>query len=108
MQRIGQDVSERLDYVPGSFNVQRHIRGVWACKCCEHMRQEAMPAQIIEGAIPTAGLLAQVLIAKYDDHLPLYRQSEIYARSGVELARSTLVLLGGSLRRGRGAHRAGA
>ena len=90
MQRIGQDVSERLDYVPGSFSVQRHIRGVWACKCCEHMRQEAMPAQIIDAGIPTAGLLAQVLIAKYDDHLPLYRQSEIYARCGVELARSTL------------------
>lgn len=90
MQRIGQDVSERLDYTPGSFAVQRHIRGVWACKCCEHMRQEAMPAQIIEGGIPSAALLAQVLIAKYDDHLPLYRQSEIYARSGVELARSTL------------------
>ncbi len=90
MQRIGQDVSERLDYVPGTFSVQRHIRGVWACKCCEHMRQEAMPAQIIEGGIPTAALLAQVMVAKYDDHLPLYRQSEIYARSGVELARSTL------------------
>ena len=90
MQRIGQDVSERLDYVPGSFSVQRHIRGVWACKCCEHMRQEAMPAQIIDGGIPTAALLAQVLIAKYDDHLPLYRQSGIYARCGVELARSTL------------------
>jgi transposase len=90
MQRIGQDVSERLDYVPGTFSVQRHIRGVWVCKCCEHMRQEAMPAQIIEGGIPTAALLAQVMVAKYDDHLPLYRQSEIYARSGVELARSTL------------------
>jgi transposase len=90
MQRIGQDVSERLDYAPGHFTVQRHIRGVWACKCCEHMCQEAMPAQIIEGGIPTAALLAQVMVAKYDDHLPLYRQSEIYARSGVELARSTL------------------
>jgi transposase len=90
MQRIGQDVSERLDYTPGTFSVQRHIRGVWACKCCAHMRQEPMPAQIVEGGMPTAALLAQVLVAKYDDHLPLYRQSEIYARSGVELARSTL------------------
>ena len=90
MQRIGRDVSERLDYAPGSFSVQRHIRGVWACKCCQQMRQEPMPAHIIDGGMPTAGLLAQVLIAKYDDHLPLYRQSEIYARSGVELARSTL------------------
>lgn len=95
MSRISQDISERLDYVPGSFRVERHIRGVWACKCCQRtgqtsMRQEPMPAQIIDAGLPTPALLAQVLIAKYDDHLPLYRQSEIYARSGVELSRSTL------------------
>ena len=90
MQRISQDVSERLDYVPGVFRVERHIRGVWACKCCAHLRQQAMPAQIIESGIPTARLLAQVLIAKYDDHLPLYRQNEIYARSGVDISGSTL------------------
>lgn len=90
MKRIGQDVSERLDYVPGVFSVERHIRGVWACKCCQCMRQEAMPAQIIDAGIPTANLLAHVLIAKYDDHLPLYRQCEIYARAGVDIALSTL------------------
>lgn len=90
MKRISEDVSERLDYVPGVFRVERHIRGVWACKCCAHLRQEAMPAQIIESGIPTARLLAQVLIAKYDDHLPLYRQNEIYARSGVDISGSTL------------------
>ena len=61
LSRISQDVSERLDYVPGSFRVERHIRGVWACKCCEHLRQEAMPAQIIDAGIPTARLLAQAL-----------------------------------------------
>lgn len=90
LSRISQDVSERLDYVPGVFRVERHIRGVWACKCCAHLRQEAMPAQIIDAGIPTARLLAQVLIAKYDDHLPLYRQGEIYARGGVQLSSSTL------------------
>lgn len=90
MQRISEDVSERLDYVPGVFQVERHIRGVWACKCCAHLRQEAMPAQVIESGIPTARLLAQVLIAKYDDHLPLYRQNEIYARCGVDISGSTL------------------
>lgn len=90
MQRISEDVSERLDYVPGVFRVERHVRGVWACKCCAHLRQQAMPAQIIDAGIPTAGLLAQVLIAKYDDHLPLYRQNEIYARSGVDISTSTL------------------
>ena len=90
MKRIGQDVSERLDYVPGVFSVQRHIRGVWACQCCQCMRQQAMPAQIVDCGIPTASLLAHVLIAKYDDHLPLYRQCEIYSRAGVDLALSTL------------------
>jgi transposase len=90
LSRISQDVSERLDYVPGVFRVERHIRGVWACKCCAHLRQEAMPAQIIDAGIPTARLLAQVLIAKYDDHLPLYRQGEIYERAGVQLSSSTL------------------
>lgn len=90
MKRIGEDVSERLDYVPGVFRVERHVRGVWACKCCEHMRQAAMPAQVIDAGLPTPALLAQVLVAKYDDHLPLYRQREIYARSGVSLSDSTL------------------
>ncbi len=95
MSRISQDISERLDFVPGTFRVERHIRGVWACKCCQklgtgQLRQEPMPAQIIDAGLPTAALLAQVLVAKYDDHLPLYRQSEIYARSGVQLSRSTL------------------
>ena len=90
LSRISQDVSERLDYVPGVFRVERHIRGVWACKCCAHLRQEAMPAQIIDAGIPTARLLAQVLIAKYDDHLPLYRQGEIYERAGVQISSSTL------------------
>ena len=89
LSRISQDVSERLDYVPGVFRVERHIRGVWACKCCAHLRQQAMPAQIIDAGIPTARLLAQVLIAKYDDHLPLYRQAEIYARAGVQISSST-------------------
>lgn len=90
LSRISQDVSERLDYVPGVFRVERHIRGVWACKCCAHLRQETMPAQIINAGIPTARLLAQVLIAKYDDHLPLYRQGEIFDRAGVQLSSSTL------------------
>jgi transposase len=88
--RIGQDVSERLDYAPGHFQVERHIRGVWACKACAHMRQTAAPVQLIEGGLPTARLLAHVLVSKYDDHLPLYRQQEIYARLGLNLSLSTL------------------
>ncbi|MCX8521001.1 MAG: IS66 family transposase [Rhodoferax sp.] len=90
MQRISQDVSERLDCVPGTLCVKRYIRGVWACKCCEHLRQQAAEPQIIEGGIPTAALLAHVTVSKFDDHLPLYRQREIFGRHGVNISESTL------------------
>ena len=90
LHRIGQDVSEKLDYQPGNFTVERHIRGKWACRDCEQITLAPLPAHIIDKGIPTPGLLAQVLVAKYADHLPLYRQEQIFARAGVKLARSTL------------------
>ena len=90
MTRIGEDVSEKLDYQPGSFSVERHIRGKWACASCEILRQEPVAPHIIDKGIPTTNLLSQVLVAKYADHLPLYRQQQIYARAGVDLPRSTL------------------
>ena len=90
LERIGEDVSEQLDCVPAQFFVQRHIRGKYACKCCQTIAAAALPAQIIDKGIPAPGLLAQVLVAKHDDHLPLYRQTEIYARSGVHIARSSM------------------
>ena len=90
LKRIGQDVSEKLDYTPGVFTVEQHIRGKWACAHCETLIQAPVPAQIIDKGIPTAGLLAQVLVAKYSDHLPLYRQERIFERAGVALPRSTL------------------
>ena len=90
LKRIGQDVSEKLDYTPGLFTVERHIRGKWACAKCQTLTQAPVPAQIIDKGIPTAGLLAQVLVAKYADHLPLYRQEGIFARAGMALPRSTL------------------
>ena len=90
LKRIGQDVSEKLDYTPGVFTVEEHIRGKWVCQDCETLIQAPVPAQIIDKGIPTAGLLAQVLVAKYSDHLPLYRQERIFGRAGVELPRSTL------------------
>ncbi|SFU81839.1 zinc-finger binding domain of transposase IS66 [Halomonas korlensis] len=74
LQWIGEEISEKLYYTPGVFHVECHIRGKWVCDQCETLTQAPMPAQIIEKGIPTAGLLAQVLIAKYDDHLPLYRR----------------------------------
>ena len=94
MKRIGEDVSEKLDYTPGLFTVERHIRGKWACAQCQSLIQAPVPAQIIDKGIPTAGLLAQVLVlvlvAKYADHLPLYRQEGIFARAGLGVPRSTL------------------
>ena len=89
-KRIGEDVSEQLDCVPAQFFVQRHIRGKYACACCQTIQAAPLPAQIIDKGIPAPGLLAQVVIAKHDDHLPLYRQTEIYARSGVHIARSSM------------------
>ena len=76
--------------MPASFRVVRHLRPKYACRTCEAVHQASMPSRPIERGRPGPGLLAQVLVAKYDDHLPLYRQSEIYAREGVELERSTL------------------
>ena len=90
LKRIGEDVSEKLDYTSGVFTVERHIRGKWACARCETLVQAPVPAQVIDKGIPTAGLLAQVLVAKYADHLPLYRQESIFARAGMALSRSTM------------------
>ncbi|MGN8083994.1 MULTISPECIES: IS66 family transposase [Variovorax] len=90
MQRIGEDVAEKLDYRPGVFTVERHIRGKWVCKCCERIVQAPVAPHIIDKGLPTTGLLAQVLVAKYLDHLPLYRQEAIFERAGHAIARSTL------------------
>ena len=90
MKRIGEDVAEKLDYLPGVFSVERHVRGKWACSKCETIVQAPVDAHIIDKGIPTTGLLAQVLVAKYADHLPLYRQEGIFGRAGVAIPRSTL------------------
>jgi transposase len=90
LKRIGEEISERLDCVPAQFFVHRHIRGKYCCLSCQTVQAADMPAQIIDKGIPAAGLLAQVIIAKHDDHLPLFRQEEIYARSGVHIARSSM------------------
>jgi transposase len=90
LERIGEDVSEKLDYTPGVFEVERHIRGKWVCRSCERLIQAPVAPHIIDKGIPTAGLLAQVLIAKYLDHLPLYRQESIFERAGLALSRKTL------------------
>ena len=90
MKNIGEDVSEVLDYVPARFRVMRHVRPKLACPECERIVQVEAPSRPIDRGTAGAGLLAHVLVSKYADHLPLYRQTQIYAREGVELERSTL------------------
>lgn len=90
LTRLGEDSSEQLDYVPGYFQVIRHIRPKLACGNCARIVQMPAPSRPIERGLPTAGLLAQVVSAKYADHCPLYRQEGIYRRSGVELPRAML------------------
>ncbi|HBN8607994.1 TPA: IS66 family transposase [Pseudomonas aeruginosa] len=90
LQRIGEDISEKLDYTPGVFTVEQHVRGKWACRQCETLIQAPVPAQVIDKGIPTAGLLAHVMVAKFADHLPLYRQEKIFGRAGLAIPRSTL------------------
>lgn len=90
MRRIGEDVAEKLDYQPGVFSVERHVRGKWACAQCETLVQAPVAAHVIDKGIPTTGLLAQVLVAKFADHLPLYRQEAVFGRAGLAIPRSTL------------------
>ncbi len=90
LKALGEDITEELEYVPGRFIVNRIIRPRMACSCCEAVLQAPMPSRPIERGRPGPGLLAHVLVSKYADHLPLYRQSQIYRREGIDLDRSTM------------------
>ena len=90
LKTLGEDVTEELEYAPGRFVVNRIVRPRMACACCEAIVQSPLPSRPIERGRPGPGLLAHVLVSKYSDHLPLYRQSQIFAREGVDLDRSTL------------------
>src|ERR1700723_1636432 len=90
MGKLGEDVTEVLDYVPGHFQVIRHVRPKYACCTCDAITQAPAPAMPTPRGRPPPAMLAHLLVSKYCDHLPLYRQSEIYARDGVDLDRSTL------------------
>ncbi len=91
MVKIGEDRTERLDIVPAQLRVIVTVRPKYACRVCEQgVVQAPAPARLIEGALPTEGAIAHVLVSKYADHQPLYRQAQIYARSGLDLDRSTL------------------
>jgi transposase len=91
LHRIGEDTGERLDMVPAQFRVLVVRRPKYACRSCENVVVQApAPSRLIEGGLPTEATVAQVLVSKYADHLPLYRQAQIYARQGINLDRSTL------------------
>jgi transposase len=96
MVRIGEDITEKLDIVPAEFFVHRHIRGKWACKCCQLLAQQAVEPQVIDKGMPAAGLVAHTLVSRFVDHIPYYRQEEINARSGVHTPRSTLASWSGA------------
>ncbi|WP_047198089.1 IS66 family transposase [Caldimonas brevitalea] len=96
MVRIGEDVRERLDIVPAEFFVHRHVRGKWACKCCQILVQQPVEPQIIDKGMPAPGLLAHTLVSRFVDHLPYYRQQEISARCGVHTPRATLAAWSGA------------
>jgi transposase len=89
--KIGEETSEQLDYKPASLFITEHVRFKYACTACEgNVVTSAMPPQPIDKGRPGPGLLAQVITAKYADHLPLNRQVDIFARHGVDLSRQTL------------------
>jgi len=90
LRRLGEDVSEMLEYIPGRYQVIRHVRPKFCCAACQKIVQVAAPSRPIARGLAGPGFLAHVLVSKYADHLPLYRQSQIYAREGLELDRSTL------------------
>jgi len=90
LKTLGEDVTEELEYIPGRFVVNRIIRPRMTCTCCETFHQAALPSRPIERGRPGPGLLAPVLVNKYADHSPLYRQSQIFQREGINLDRSTL------------------
>jgi transposase len=90
LRRIGEDVTETLDYLPGRFKVVRHVRAKLSCRACDTVVAAPAPDHVIARGRAGAGLLAHIVVSKYDDHLPLYRQAEIFAREGVTLETSTL------------------
>jgi transposase len=90
LKRLGEDVAEMLEYIPSHFKVLQTIRPKRSCASCDVILQHPAPSRPISRGLAGPGLLAHVLVSKYVDHLPLYRQSEIYEREGIELERSTL------------------
>ena len=90
LRKFSEDVSEMLEYMPASFFVIRHVRPKMSCRKCSTVVQASAPERVLDRGLPGPGLLAHVITAKYCDHTPLHRQSQIFAREGVDLDRSIL------------------
>jgi transposase len=90
LRQFGQDVSEQLERTPATYKVIQHVRPKFACASCDGVVEAPAPARPIDHGLPGPSLLAHVLVSKYADHLPLYRQSDMFAREGIDLCRSTL------------------
>jgi transposase len=96
LRAMGEDVSEMLEYVPERYRVIRHVRPKLSCAACQTIVQAPAPSRPIARGLAGPGFLAHVMVSKYVDHIPLYRQSEIFARDGLDLSRSTLAdMVGG-------------
>lgn len=90
LRQFGEDVSEQLERIPATFKVIRHVRPKFACSACDRVVEAPAPSRPIAYGLAAPNLLAHVLVSKFGDHQPLYRQSEIFAREGIDLDRSTL------------------
>src|SRR5436190_23733133 len=91
MAKIGEDVSERLDVIPAQLRVLVTRRPIYACRrCSETVAQAHAPEHVVPGGLPTEALIAQIIVSKFGDHLPFYRQAEIFKRQGIHLDRGTL------------------
>ena len=97
LRALGEDSSEVLEYVPEHWKVLKHVRPKYSCSACQKIVQANAPSRPIERSDAGPGLLAHVMVSKYCDHLPFYRQSQIYARDGVDLDRATLADWGGAV-----------
>jgi transposase len=97
LRALGEDVSEMLEYIPEHWKVIRHLRPKYSCSACQKIVQASAPSRPIERSYAGPGLLAHVVVAKYCDHLPFYRQSQIYERDGVDIERATLADWGGAV-----------
>jgi transposase len=90
LKPAGTDIAEMLEWVPGRYKVIRHVRPKFSCATCDKLVQAPAPSRPIARGLAGPGLLAHVLVSKYQDHLPLYRQSRIFERDGIDIDRSTL------------------